>query len=341
MTIQENIILSQYTTFKIGGPARYFCSIENEDDLISAIKFAKDKNLSIFILGGGSNVLINDKGFNGLVLFIAIRGISYISNSNNNEVKVSASAGEQWDSLVENSVSKGLYGLENLSAIPGNVGAAPVQNIGAYGAEVCQTIDKVRVFDISEQKFKNFSNQDCKFSYRNSIFKKYKNQFIITKVDFILKKDGKVNLEYKDVKDFFTSKEKTNPSLLEVREAIIDIRWNKLPDWKLWGTAGSFFKNPIVEASKFSELKAKYTDLPGYPEPDGRVKISLAYILDKICNAKGLCFGNVCVYEKQSLVIVAKPGASSEEVIKLAQDLMSKVKHATGIDIEGEVEWVN
>ena len=131
------------------------------------------------------------------------------------------------------------------------------------------------------------------------------------------------------------------PTLKEVREAVINVRWNKLPDWKQWGTAGSFFKNPIITADRFAELKKKYSELPGFPEPDGRVKVSLGWVLDKICNVKGLCVGNVCVYEKQALVLVSKPGATSEEVVKLAQSLMDQVKEKTGVIIEGEVEWVN
>ncbi len=370
MTIQEQIPLASYTTFKIGGPARFFCQVSDEDGLREAVTFAHDKKLRVFILGGGSNILMNDKGFDGLVIKMEIIGFtiqdSGITNkgvgstindsgiTNNKEAKithgenvtVSVGAGEQWDTLVEQTVERGLYGLENLSAIPGTVGAAPVQNIGAYGSEAAKVITNVRAFDTKTMKFVEFSNADCHFSYRDSLFKKEKGHYIITRVDFSLSKNGKVNIGYKDLADYFANLTRVDPSkkfpnLHEVREAVINVRWGKLPDWKLWGTAGSFFKNPIISADKFAELKSKYPELPGFPESDGRVKISLGWFLDKVCDVKGLQKGNVQVYEKQALVLVTKPGATSEEVVSLAHELMNLVKEKTGIEIEGEVEWVN
>lgn len=280
-------------------------------------------------------MLINDKGFDGLVIKIEIMGIEEQGNI------LSAGAGEQWDDFVEYTVEKGFYGVENLSAIPGTVGAAPVQNIGAYGAEASETISSVHVFDIKALKFVEISATDCGFSYRDSIFKHEKGRYIIARVSFALNKNGAVNTEYKDVKEYFGKKGIVSPSLTEVRDAIIDIRWNKLPDWKLWGTAGSFFKNPVIRTEHYERLKKEYPDLPGYPEGDDVVKVSLGWILDKICNMKGWCVGNVCTYDKQALVIVAKPGATSEEVVKMAHNIMKTVKDKTGIDIEGEVEWVN
>lgn len=335
LIIKEQESLAPYTTFKIGGPARFFCTISNQDDLSEAVAFAQEKKIPIFVLGGGSNVLISDKGFDGLVIKIEIMGIEEQGDI------LLAGAGEQWDDFVEYAVNKGLYGIENLSAIPGTVGAAPVQNIGAYGTDAAEKIHAVSAFDTKERVFVEFSNAECHFSYRDSIFKKEKGRYIITRVSFSLKRDGAVNTTYKDVKEYFVKKGITDPSLKEVREAVIDIRWNKLPDWKLWGTAGSFFKNPIICTEHYEGLKKAYPDLPGYPEGDGVVKVSLGWILDKICNMKGYCAGNVCVYEKQALVLVTKPGATSEEVIKMAQDIMKMVKEKTGIDIEGEVEWVN
>jgi UDP-N-acetylmuramate dehydrogenase len=376
MKIESNIPLAHYTTFKTGGPARFFCSVTNEQELLEAINFSQENKLAVFILGGGSNVLINDKGFDGLVIKIEIQGIEMQESKNDsdqNALVVSAGAGEQWDSFVEYAVGHGLYGIENLSAIPGTVGAAPVQNIGAYGSEVSQTIQSVRAYDTQQSTFVEFSNTECQFTYRDSLFKKEKGRYVITRVDFLLSRQGSVNIEYKDVKEYFgkIKNEKSNiknlsstmigdeaqglntnfldsstvtssaPTLKQVREAIIDIRWNKLPDWKLWGTAGSFFKNPIISQTAFNALKEKYPDLPGFPESDNKVKVSLGWILDKVCNMKGLCIGNVCTYEKQALVLVAKPGATSEEIVNVAKNIMNTVKEKTGIDIEGEVEWVN
>jgi UDP-N-acetylmuramate dehydrogenase len=259
------------------------------------------------------------------------------------EAIVSAAAGELWDNFVEYTVSRGLCGLENLSAIPGTVGAAPVQNIGAYGAEAARFISSVRAFDTRKMIFVELSNKECAFAYRDSVFKRNKGRYIITRVEFKLKKDGVVNIGYKDLKDYFNSKSIaiSVPTPAQVREAVIDIRWNKLPDWKLWGTAGSFFRNPVVSALKYGRLKKKYPDMPGFKEPWGRVKIPLGWVLEHICNAKGMMKGGVGTYEKQALVFVAKPGATAAQVVELAQELMKRVKEATGITIEGEVEWVN
>lgn len=339
MNILEHVRLAEYTTLRIGGPARFFCNVTNEDELHEAVTFAHNKKLPIFILGSGSNILMSDAGFDGLVIKMEITGMDFDNKIDN--ITVSVGAGEQWDSFVENVVERGLFGVENLSAIPGTVGAAPVQNIGAYGSEASQVITKVRVLDTNKMNFLDISNKDCDFSYRESLFKKNKGKYIITRVEFMLTKKGKANIEYKELSDYFSKKGVTDPNLKEVRSAVIDIRWAKLPDWKLWGTAGSFFKNPIISADKFIILKKMYPELPGFSETDGRVKISLGWILDKVCHVKGMSKGNVGVYEKQALVLVTKPGATAEEVVSLANDLMVMVKEKTGIDIEGEVEWVN
>ncbi len=350
MEIQENIPLAQYTTFKIGGPARFFCSVTSEDELRWAVASARERGSAIFVLGGGSNILMSDKGFDGLVIKMEIGGIEEGGADTEREgspdegvgpMLVSCGAGVQWDTLVEYAVQRGLYGIENLSAIPGTVGAAPVQNIGAYGAEVAQSIRSVRAYDTHTDAFVDMSREACMFSYRDSVFKREKGRYIVTRVDFDLRRQGVLDISYKDVAAYFSHKGIEHPTLAQVRDAVIDIRWNKLPDWKLWGTAGSFFKNPIIAADHFDVLKRAYPELPGFPEPDGRVKVSLGWILDKVCDARGLCAGNACVYEKQALVLVTKPGATSEEVVSLAHRLMKEVKDKTGIDIEGEVEWVN
>lgn len=339
MTIQENTPLAPYTTFKIGGPGRFFCRISNEAELVEAVKFAHDKKLSIFVIGGGSNILVNDRGFGGLVIKMEMRGMEKIAN--NNQVIISVGAGEIWDDFVAYAVEQGLYGVENLSSIPGTVGASPVQNIGAYGMEVSQTICNVRALDTESMSFVELTNKECLFSYRDSLFKKNKGRYIVTRVDFVLNQKGKVNTEYREVREYFANKNVATPTLVEVREAVIDIRRRKLPDWKVWGTAGSFFKNPIISADQFAELAKKYPGIPGFPENDGRVKVSLGWILDKVCNVRGRRVGKAQVYEKQALVLVTEPGATSEEVFALAKELMNCVKEKTGITIEGEVEWVN
>lgn len=336
MNIQENVSLSQYTTFKIGGPAKFFCSVKNEKELLEALDFAKNKSLPIFVIGGGSNLLVSDEGFKGLVLKIEMYGIAFSQNL------VSACAGENWDNFVNETVERGYYGLENLSAIPGTVGASSVQNIGAYGVDVSEYIQSVRAYDVRKEQFVDIKNEECQFSYRDSLFKHQKGRFIIVSVTFNLKTSGEVNIEYKDLKEYFEIKNLgRSPSLREVREAVIAIRESKLPDWHKWGTAGSFFKNPIIPIQKYVDLKQKYTDLPGFPECDGaKIKVSLGWILDKICKAKGMSVGNAQVYEKQALVLVAKPGAKANEVIELSRRIQDMVKEKTGIAVEAEVEWV-
>ena len=335
MKIFENIPLATHTTFKIGGPARFFCSVKNEAELIEAIRFAKNNNVRFFILGGGSNLLVSDQGFSGLVIKIEIAGISYDGD------RVRAAAGEYWDELVKNTVERGFFGLENLSAIPGTVGAAAVQNIGAYGVDLSNVLESVRVLDTETSKFTDLSRDECKYGYRDSIFKQQKGRYVITQVTFLLNKHGRTNIAYKDLADYFNKINVASPTPEQVRQAVIEVRWHKLPDWKIWGTAGSFFKNPVIAAETFSKLKQLYPDLPGFKESDGRVKVSLGWILDKICNVKGLTKGRVSTYEKQALVIVAQPEASASEVVELSRELISKVRDKTGIEIEAEVEWVN
>ncbi len=332
MKIQENVALSAYTTFKIGGPARFFCIIEKEADIPEAVAFAKEKGVPFMAIGGGSNLLFADSGFPGLVIHIAIKGILEKGNM------IVANAGEDWDGFVRHTVENGFHGLENLSFIPGTVGAAPVQNVGAYGVDASSLIESVRAYDVQSSRFVDLSNAECGFAYRDSMFKHAKGRYIVASVTFKLSKDAPVNIEYRDLANHFAGK--PLPTVSEVRDAVITIRTAKLPDWRSWGTAGSFFKNPIITADTFVELKKRYPELPGYPEPDGRVKVSLAWILDKLCDARGLCMGNACTYERQALVIVAMPGASAVEVVALADELMKRVKGKTGIDIEGEVEWV-
>lgn len=335
MIIKNDISLASYTTFKIGGNAKFFGIVKSEKDLAEAVEFAKNKNLPIFVIGGGSNLLISDNGYSGLVIKVEILGITFEDNL------VIANAGENWDHLVEQTIDNGLCGLENLSAIPGTVGASPVQNIGAYGVEISDLIQSVRTFDTRNGRLVDIPKEECLFGYRDSIFKNQKGRFIIASVTFKLKKDGSTNVAYKDLKEYFLNRGVVRPSPLEVRNAVIEIRKSKLPNWQEWGTAGSFFKNPIISIQQYLDLKQKYPDLPGFPDCEGKIKVSLGWILDKVCNAKGLSFGNAFIYEKQALVIVTKPGAKASEVVELSRKIQDLVLQKTGIKIEAEVEWVN
>lgn len=339
MQIEKDKSLKEFTTFRIGGKAQFFCVVQNEDEVGEAVVFAQEKKLPIFVLGGGSNILISDNGFAGLVVKMEMNGIEFIDDENGN-TRVTVKAGEGWDDFVRIAVEKSLYGIENLSLIPGTVGAAPVQNIGAYGCEVKDTIDTVRVFDTKENTFKDFSNFDCQFGYRDSLFKREAGRYIVTVVTFILKKNGKVNIDYKDVREYFAAKDIENPSLAGVRNAVVEIRNNKLPNVKKVGTAGSYFKNPIISSVLSKELKTKYPELPIYPLNDTHVKVSLAWIIDRICGFKGVVKGNVGTYRNQALVIVNNRNATAAEIISFADEIKKIVKEKTGIEIEEEVQMI-
>lgn len=368
LSIREHVQLRDLTTFRVGGPARYFCTVTSEAELAEALAWARAhaKNAQFFVLGGGSNILISDAGFEGLVIKMEMRGISYGSaGSAGGIVRVTAGAGEQWDALVSACVERGLHGLENLSGIPGTVGAAPVQNIGAYGAEVSQTIASVRVFDTQTQtgaaigkgkeKFTDISNADCRFDYRDSMFKHEKNddgtpRYIIVSVTFNVKNNGPVNAGYKDIQEYFLKHGTSDPDIAALRQAVLAIRAAKLPDVRVVGTAGSFFKNPIVSREHFAKLKEKYPDLPSYPASSASpassdnsvksIKVPLAWILDHVCGYKGAKKGNVGTYKNQALVIVNEANATAAEIRKFAAEITASVKERTGIDIEPEVQYV-
>lgn len=337
--MQENIQLKDYTTFKIGGNALYFTVARTVGDIKKAVIFARDKKLPFFVLGGGSNIVVSDNGIQGVVIKNEIKGIEYTDANNVMEVQVGA--GENWDVFVEETVKKELYGLENLSAIPGTVGAAPVQNIGAYGTEVKSSIKEVIAFNTETGELENFTNAECGFGYRDSIFKKLEGKkYIIVSVVFLLDKKGHVDISYRDVKNFFESKQITNPTLKEVRNAIIEIRSRKLPDLRKYGTAGSFFKNPIITNTHYELLKKEYPLLPSYSVDEAHVKIPLAWILDNVCGFKGYKKENVGVYENQALVLVNFGNARAEEIKKLSQEIIFLVKEKTNIEVETEVQFV-
>ncbi len=332
MKIEKNKNLAEFTTFRIGGPAQFFCSVTTEAELEEAVAFAKTNKLNLFVLGGGSNILMSDDGFQGLVVKMEMKGVEFVGS------RVTVKAGENWDELVATCVEKGFYGIENLSYIPGTVGAAPVQNIGAYGSEVKDTVELVRAYDTEEGIFKEFSNFDCHFEYRDSMFKKAGGRYIITSVVFILNSEGKINIEYRDLKEYF--KENTQPTLQDVRNAVIEIRKRKLPDIKEYGTAGSFFKNPIISQGQAADLKKDYPELPIYPVDDAHVKVSLAWIIDKICNFKGVGKGDVGTYKNQALVLVNNGNATAKEIKEFAKEIENTVFEKTKIKIEPEVQYI-
>ncbi|MSR78681.1 MAG: UDP-N-acetylmuramate dehydrogenase [Candidatus Taylorbacteria bacterium] len=333
--MEENVELKAFTTFKIGGRARYFYRVKNEGEAREAVSFASEHSLPFFVLGGGSNLLAGDDGFDGVVIKNEISGISF--EEKEGKVFVTAGAGENWDNFVNECVQRGLYGVENLSGIPGTVGGAVVQNVGAYGAEVKDTIASVEAIFEGSSKLKKFSSLECQFGYRDSFFKTPDGRkMIIVRVTFSLNKNGTPNFTYKDLKERFREE---NAALPEVRKAVLEIRKGKFPDLKTVGTAGSFFKNPIIPQEQFDELKKKFPDLPGFPFTGSNlVKLPLAWILDHILGIKGMTDGSVGLHHAQPLVLVNVGDAKSTDICRLANEVADKVKQATGIVLDWEVE---
>jgi len=345
--IQKNIALAGLTTFRVGGVASYFCEVRTPAELAEASKmFLKNRKIhnSFFVLGEGSNTLASDDGYAGLAIRMCIKGVKWkevVDATACDKVEVVAGAGEHWDDVVALTVGKGYYGLENLSGIPGTVGASPVQNIGAYGAEVKDTISFVEAFHFETGETRTFTPEECCFGYRNSFFKSVEGKlWVIMKVGFLLDKKGRVNIGYKDLKARFAERYSSQVSLAEVREAVLEIRKQKLPDIAVLGTAGSFFKNPVIRAELYKELQEEYPAIPGFVEGDGRVKVPLAWILDNVCGLKGWksANGRVGLYEKQPLALVNFGAATAAEVANAAQMVVVAVKDKTGIDIEWEVQ---
>ena len=337
-SIQESVPLRRYTTFQIGGPAEFFAVAKSEEELTVLARVANERQLALTILGGGSNVLISDKGIKGLVVKNEITGISY--EPDGETVLVTAGAGVVWDDLVSETVSKDLWGLENLSAIPGSVGATPIQNVGAYGVEVAELIKAVRVYDKEKKVFLDLTPDYCQFGYRDSMFKhEVGKKYIVIAVTYTLSEVAKPKLHYKDLAERF--KGDFEPSLEEIREAVIEIRSRKFPNWHEVGTAGSFFKNPIIDSNHYAKLQEKYPDLPSFSADADKVKVPLGWILDKVLNLRGVREGNVGAYKGQALVIVNHGGATATEVDEFAKKIEQNVKAVADIDLTREVTFVS
>ena len=333
MRIEENVPLAPHTTFRLGGPARYFSCIKTVEELRQSLDFSKSRNLEILLLGGGSNLLISDAGFGGLVIKIEITGVEREGDT------LIAGAGESWDALVAHTVAGGWWGLENLSGIPGTVGAAPVQNIGAYGAEIKDSVRWVEVLDRHSGEVVRMESAACGFGYRTSIFKRLPAQagepqrYVVLRVAFALKKDGTPNASYKDLAGI------TRLNLDEIRQKVLEVRSQKFPDLSKEGTAGSFFLNPVVSGQKAAKLLQKYPGVPQFAAENG-VKVSLAWLLDNVLHAKGMREGGARLYERQPLVIVAGVGASARDVTALKEKIKKEVQEKLDIMLEEEVRVV-
>ena len=339
MKIQEYVDIKNYCTLKIGGQFRYFAIVKSEDEIKDAIEFAEKNNVNLFMLGGGSNLLFTDGVIDAFAIKIEIKGFEVLENTHD-FVILKIGAGENWDHFVSRAVATNLSGIEALSAIPGSVGATPVQNVGAYGQEVKDTIVSVSVFDIENKLIKTLTNTECKFAYRDSVFKNEgKNKFIITSVIFKLSKRLPEIPKYIDVKKYFIENNINNPTLLQIRNAIIDIRNIKLPDPKKIPNVGSFFKNPIVKKDFLSAIGPTYGEIPYFKIDNNFVKIPAGWLIEK-AGLKGKNFGNISSYKNNALVLVNENNATYKDIIS-ARDLIIKTVHDKfGITLEQEPETV-
>lgn len=337
MTILQNEPLSRHTTLRVGGPARFFAEVTTEAELRMALAFAQEGALPVAVLGRGSNVLAADTGFHGLVIKMATGGVKVVGQDPQ-AVVVTAEAGEQWDGLVAWAVERGWGGLENLSLIPGTVGGAVVGNIGAYGVELGQVVRWVEALDRRTGTVRRCSPAECGFAYRHSFFKTAEGRpYIVLRAAFELRRQPQPQLDYGDVQEYFAAHRIDAPTLAQVRQAIIAIRQHKLPDVTQVGTAGSWFKNPIVSRKTYQAWAARYPGLPGYDAGPDRVKVPLGWVLDKVCQLKGVRRGAIGTHPHQALVLV-NYGASSSQIEAFVAELARAIQEAIGLEPEWEVE---
>lgn len=344
MTFQENVRLAPYTTFRVGGPARWFAEAASEEDLVEALEFARDRDLPVFVLGGGSNLLVSDHGFPGLVLHIVLKGIE--RSQAGGRVRFRAAAGEVWDDFVAETVAVDCAGLECLSGIPGSVGGTPVQNVGAYGQEVSESIVGVRALDRKSLLFVELGNADCAFGYRSSAFNStLAGRYILTQVEFSLEQHGRPSIRYEDLKRAMDGRE---PTLEETRSVVRAIRRRKGmlivegdPDSR---SAGSFFHNPIVPADQLSRLAAAAgidpDRVPHYPAGAGKVKIAAAWLLEHSGFPKGYVMGSAGLSSRHSLALINRQSATAADIAVLRDKIRAAVESRFGIYLEMEPVWV-
>jgi UDP-N-acetylmuramate dehydrogenase len=339
LQIQENVRLAPLTTLGVGGSARYFCAVTSVEEVKQAVIFARDRQLKLFVLGGGSNVVVADEGFNGLVLHVAILGIE-----DSPLAVLNVGGGVNWDEFVTFCVGRGYGGVECLSGIPGSVGGTPVQNVGAYGQEVSETIRSVLAFDLREGRVRELKDNECGFAYRSSIFNTgERGRYIILRVTYEMKAGAEPALRYADLQKYFAGHE-GKPSLSDVREAVLKIRASKGmvidpndPDSR---SAGSFFKNPVLSADQYKRLSEKAAErrlkVPSYPALAQQSKVSAAWLVENSGFHKGYVKGRVGISNKHSLAIVNCGGATAAEVLLLRDEIQRRVDEIWGVRLQPE-----
>jgi UDP-N-acetylmuramate dehydrogenase len=334
--VSRNISLKKYNTFSLDYKADSFISIKSESEAVKVLREREFLKGQLFVLGGGSNILLTGN-YKGTIIHPELGGI-FVVNQNSDSVIVSSGAGVYWDNFVEWTVNNGFGGVENLSLIPGMVGATPVQNIGAYGVEVKDSVESVAAVSIEDGSIKEFSNEECRFGYRDSIFKgDLKGKYLIIRVLFRLTKNPSLNTAYGSLRE---EVEKTGPvSLKTIREAVIRIRRSKLADPMMIGNAGSFFKNPVIREKQAEEFLERHPGAPVYEDPSGGKKISAGWLIEK-CGWKGRRIGDAGVYDKQALVLVNYGKATGIDILKLSEEIELSVFNKFGIDLDREVEVI-
>jgi UDP-N-acetylmuramate dehydrogenase len=346
MNVLENVPLAPLTTLKVGGPARYFTEPKSASEVGEAVNFARARNLSFFVLGGGSNLVVSDAGWPGLVLKVAISGID--ERAQDGKALFDVGAGEEWDRFVARVVARNCAGVECLSGIPGSVGGTPVQNVGAYGQEVSETIDSVLVFDLKDGQIRELCAEACGFQYRTSIFNtSERGRFIILRVTYALTPCGKPRIEYADLKKHFAGFQNT-PSLASTREAVRRIRATKAmlitPGDEDCRSAGSFFKNPVLAPDQYEDLRrraaAKGLQIPSYPALEALRKVSAAWLVEHSGFSKGYSSGRVGISRKHALAIVNRGEATAADILGLKDHIQQRVEELWGIQLEPEPVFV-
>lgn len=332
----ENFSLKPYNTFGVEANTRYFAEVNSVEELIKILKHSNTQTLPILFLGGGSNILLT-KDFEGLAIQLHLKGISE-EITNENEVLVTAQAGENWHEFVQFCLNKNYGGLENLSLIPGNVGTSPMQNIGAYGTEIKDVFIECKVLNLETLEAETLNAEQCRFGYRDSIFKQEgKGKYVILEVSFKLTKENHlIKTEYGAIQSELQKLGIENPTIQDISIAIINIRQSKLPDPKVIGNAGSFFKNPTIPLSQFEDLKQNFDNIQGYPNGNS-VKVPAGWLIEQ-CGWKGRQIGNVASHKLQSLVIINATGnATGKEIFDFSTMIIDSVKEKFGIELEREV----
>ena len=335
MDVMTNISLKQYTTMKLGGETRYMATADSASDVVSLYRNARKENLPIFVLGGGSNVITHDEVFEGIVLLNKIKGFEVISETDETtDVKIGA--GEVWDEVVEKAIGLGLQGIEAMSGIPGTAGAAPVQNVGAYGQEIADTLISLEAYDSKTDTIVTISADECDFSYRNSIFRdKEKGRYCILNITLRLNKAEPKPPYYASLQKYIDENDIREVNLSVIRVAVLNIRSEKLPDPAELPSAGSFFKNALVEKWKLEELQKEYSDIPNYAMSDGRYKIPTGWLIDK-AGLRGYRSHGMRVYEKNALVLVNDSASGYGDLAAIREEIVQIVFDKFGIKIEQE-----